>query len=480
MNISSALRSTFSFFSSCTTRSDRTHSTSSSSRGGWWKSGCVSSFLSRIGITKLYNWALTKYRARYGNTEAHIQAQQISAFNGHVLESDLDPSKQSVFPGVAQKTLDKVMLELTEADVKIEESTSALLETALVRLKKKVTKEKEKLTAEHYCSLLYDALKLSAIESAVQANLKAKSAEKNVQLDTALFERAIKRRKIQLEALLTQNGPALKNGILGATDFVQTTMENIETEQTVIQTCLALGIKALKWGWGKLAPKLPTEVQEAVKTVKGMLHDDAKDVENKKQADNGGKPTPVPKEEYEEKLSSNSTSYFQSLIDMTKIAANLLENPEQAFNFATKAMAVVKEIKHSDILKPLTDKNATEDQRSESFINLYNQIVVTLQTEDVFGKEWSKLPLKTQELILRMIYLLMSRQCKELTSEFSSTEMLQKIHAKLDTMGLNVTKLFAEAPTGSKEAQRLFEKSKGINGAMKMLDRFTKGEYTLQ
>lgn len=461
MTISSAIQNVFGFLGS-TGNSNRPDQPTTNQTSSYVKIGCrVCLGFATLGISEIVRYAITTYQATYGNSSAKVEKHRVQFFNKEIIESDLDRKKISMYPGVAMKALNTVTEELMKADMEIEDPQSTL-EEALQTLKKDVVKLDERLNPETYCKLLYDSLKLTALQRKIEARVREEYEKNNRQIEQKVLDRAIIRRKKLITALGEVPLTQLKNRCDELSDYVLTTCFNIEKEDSLIDTILGLGTKALSWAFNLNSYQTNPTIRE---TVGNVLKKEAEEKEKEEIAKNKGRVNALSEESCKEQLTKTANSYFECIKDVGTLLSRIVTDKEKCLNIITSTLRAYETLKESAIIVTICDPSITSEELLQQLPELYDEMILCLITS--LGKDiWEDLSQREKDLYLRALCGLMIRKHEGLASFCRENQLLLE----------DVKEQLQEIQDGNNERGETSSNAKKISNTLKLVSSLLKKE----
>lgn len=419
MPISSTIQGIFDFLGSSRAQ-NRPDQPTTVPTASYFKIGCrVALGFATLGVSEIVRYAITAYQATYGNSTAKVEKHRVQYFNKEVIESDLDHTKDSKFPGTAIKVLNKTTQELKESGIEIEDPQSTLDET-LLYLKKEIIKLEDRLDSEHYCKLLCDSLKLTALQRCIEAKVKEAYDKDGRQVEQSILERAIKRRQKLITALGEVPPTLLKERCNELADYVYTTCLNIEKEDSIIATVIDTVAKGLAWAFNLNSYQTNPTLRE---TVGNVLKKEAEETEQEAQKNNKGPIKAVPEEKYKERLSSSADSYFQCIKDVGMHLSKLIKDKQKCFKIITSGLKAYEALKESGTIVVICNPLITPEELRKQLPTLYHELELCLIT--ALGEDdWSDLSQHQKELYLRVLCALLTRKHKILGPFLKENQLL--------------------------------------------------------
>lgn len=459
MPISSTIQSIFDFLGSSRAQ-NRPDQPTTVPTASYFKICCrVALGFATLGVSEIVRYAITTYQATYGNSTAKVEKHRVQYFNKQVIDSELDRTKDSKFPGISKKALNKTIQELKESEIEIEDPEVTLEETLLF-LKKEVIKLECRLDPESYCKLLCDSLKLTALQRCIEAKVKEAYEKEGQQVEQSILDRAIKRRKKLITALGEVPPTLLKDRCNELSDYVYTTCLNIEKEDSIIATVIDTIAKGLAWAFNLNSYQTNPTLRE---TVGSVLKKEAEETEQEAQKNNKGSIKAVPEEKYKERLSSAADSYFQCIKDVGLHLSKLVKDKQKCFKIITAGLKAYETLKESGTIVLICNPLITPEELRKQLSTLYNEIELCLIT--ALGQDnWDALSQHQKKLYLRVLCALLVRKHKVLESFLRENQtLIEEVKEQLEEI----------QQRDSEEGKTSFN-ANNISSALKLVNLFLK------
>lgn len=417
-----------------------------------------------LGITELARFALKTYRTQYVDKNNYPRAQvkqaQITQYNLNIIERELDPNKNSIYPNARKHVLHKLKNFFTELVIP---NFGLFVEEALYQLKDFAYNHK-KFSEKIFTDLLFNKLKLLIVTYYIRQQLLLQNSTTFSKKYKEHIIPLIQKFSFEIHEIANGNSENLKEKLDTLIELMDVSFKNSFIQEKVITKCI-------DEGFNTICITLNITKKDALQIprtpILTKLYHEAHSIEKKLYKKNNNHPIETPAKVYEGRLTKLANTYFKNVIHVGMLTTAITKNSQETIFFLSKALNIISNYTIPELITHLIKSSKNIEHATSIALTLFN--VLSTERYAIFeNKIWENLPSATKKLFMEIIYALLKVEYHSLT-DTSIVELLNSIAKNLDKQGLQLTTKLSHAKTNDPILTELMDQSKKISGTLIMV-----------